>query len=62
MSTYITTWQCVKCGAIVTTKQPNAGFWHGYGIRQLADGPCPKGGDHDWHELTQGKWVDDDKD
>ena len=60
MSTYITTWQCVKCGAIVKTRQPNAGFWCGYGTRQLADGPCPAGGDHDWHELTRGKWVDDD--
>lgn len=61
MSTYITTWQCVKCGATVKTKQPNAGFWCGYGTRQLADGPCPAGGDHDWHELTRGTWVDDDE-
>ncbi len=62
MSTYITTQQCVKCGAIVRTKQPHAGFWRGYGSSQLQNGPCPRGGDHEWHELTQGKYIPDDDD
>lgn len=61
MSTYITTWQCRKCGATVRTTQTHAGFWRGYGTRQLAEGPCPGGGDHDWHELVKGVWVDDDE-
>jgi hypothetical protein len=60
MSTYKTTYQCTKCGAIVPTVQPHAGFWRGYGSGQLKDGPCPAGGSHDWHELTEGKWVPDD--
>lgn len=53
MSTYITSWQCVKCGAIVKTKQPKAAFLRGYGTRQLADGPCPARGSHDQHELLK---------
>ena len=59
MSTYITTWQCVKCGATVKTVQPKAGPIRGYGTGQLQSGPCPAGGDHDWHELTIGQWVED---
>lgn len=59
MATYVTTWQCRKCGAEVPTKQPDAGFWRGYGERQLATGPCPGGGDHEWHELVEGQWIDD---
>lgn len=62
MSTYITTWQCRKCGAVVRTVQRNAGFLQGYGTRQLQPGPCPGGGDHDWHELTKGQWLPDDND
>lgn len=59
MSTYITTWQCRKCGAIVRTVQPKAGFIRGYGSSQLKSGPCPGGGDHEWNELTEGQWVPD---
>lgn len=51
MGTYVATWQCVKCGAQVSTRQPNAGFWNGHGESQLASGPCPRGGDHEWHKL-----------
>ncbi len=58
MSTYSTTWQCRKCGAIVHTRQKSAGFLYGYGSSQLQSGPCPAGGDHEWHELTQGTWED----
>ena len=59
MGTYATTWQCSKCGAVVPTVQKNAGFILGYGSGQLKDGPCPKGGSHEWHELTEGRWIDD---
>lgn len=56
MSTYVAIWQCCKCGAQVgPIRQENAGFWYGYGSGKLAKGPCPAGGDHDWHELT-GHW------
>lgn len=37
------TYQCTKCGAIVPTVQPHAGFLNGYGRGQLKDGPCPAG-------------------
>jgi len=56
MGTYRTTWQCSKCGAVVNTVQEDAGFCRGYGSGQLQDGPCPKGGSHEWHELTHGTW------
>lgn len=59
MSTYKTTWQCAKCGVVVSTVQKDAGFWLGYGRGQLADGPCPRGDSHDWHELTRGEWISD---
>lgn len=51
MGTYVATWQCVKCGAQVSTRQEDAGFWRGHGESQLASGPCPRGGDHEWHKL-----------
>jgi len=54
MSTYTTTWQCKKCGAVVSTQQENAGFWRGYGMPN--SGPCPAGDSHEWHELVAGKW------
>ena len=54
MSTYSTTWQCSKCGAVVSTQQEGAGFIRGYG--RPNSGPCPAGDSHDWHELVQGKW------
>lgn len=57
MSTYVTTWQCSKCGAVVRTVQENAGFVNGYGSGKLKSGPCPAGGDHDWNELTKGEWI-----
>lgn len=56
MGTYVATWQCVKCGAQVSTKQEMAGFLYGYGESQLCSGPCPRGGDHEWHKLI-GNWV-----
>lgn len=59
MSTYSTTWQCSKCGAIVNTRQRSAGFLYGYGSSQLKSGPCPAGGDHNWNELTEGRWEND---
>lgn len=58
MSTYSTSWQCRKCGAVVHTRQEGAGFWRGYGSSQLKSGPCPAGGDHEWNELTNGTWSD----
>lgn len=58
MSTYSTTWQCLKCGAVVHTRQKDAGFLYGYGSSQLQSGPCPAGGDHEWNELTHGTWED----
>jgi hypothetical protein len=42
----------------VTTIQEDAGFVNGYGRSQLQDGPCAMGGNHDWHELTVGVWID----
>jgi hypothetical protein len=59
-NTYSTVYQCSKCSAVVPTSQPDAGFIRGYGTGQLKDGPCPAGGSHDWHELTQGKWTKPD--
>lgn len=59
MSTYRTTFQCSKCGIAIPTVQRNAGFLYGYGTSQLKSGPCPAGGDHDWHEVTSGTWSDD---
>ena len=56
--TYKTTWQCHKCMTTITTIQEDAGFIRGYGDRQLRQGPCAMGGDHDWHELTVGEWID----
>lgn len=56
--TYRTTWQCHKCMTVITTVQENAGFLYGYGDGQLRQGPCAMGGDHDWHQLTQGEWID----
>ena len=57
-ATYKTTWQCHKCMTCVTTLQEDAGFVNGYERSQLQDGPCAAGGDHDWHELTVGVWID----
>ncbi len=57
MSTYVTTWQCYNCRAIVRTVQKDAGFVNGYGSGQLKSGPCPCGDSHDWHEITEGEWV-----
>ena len=62
MSTYSTTWQCCKCGAVVSTQQEGAGFWRGYGSGQLRSGPCPAGDSHDWRELVEGKWTRDPDD
>ena len=59
MSTYSTTWMCNKCRVVVSTRQPKAGFIRGYGTGLLKSGPCPCGGDHDWHELTEGTWSPD---
>lgn len=56
--TYKTTWQCHKCMTVVTTIQEDAGFIRGYGKEKLKKGPCAAGGDHDWHELTEGEWID----
>ena len=60
MSTYRTTWQCKKCGAVVSTEQIKAGFIRGYG--QPNSGPCPMGGSHEWNELVSGKWSPDRND
>jgi len=60
MSTYTTTWQCSKCGAVVPTQQREAGFIRGYGTPN--SGPCPSGGSHEWHELVQGQWSKDKSD
>lgn len=57
---YSTTWQCTKCGAMISTRQNQDGcFWTDTGRNQLNDGPCPAGGDHDWHEITKGIWSED---
>ena len=61
MSTYITTWQCRKCGVVVRTSRPGAGCLQGYGSRQLQDESCPGGGSHDWYELFE-QWLPDDND
>ncbi|MBP5435372.1 hypothetical protein J6Z39_06090 [bacterium] len=58
MSTYVTVWQCAKCGAVIPTRQPNAGFLYGYG--KPKSGPCPCGGDHEWNEIVDGHYEEDD--
>lgn len=57
MGTYRTTWYCTKCCINIQTVTPNAGFGNGYG--KPKDGPCPKGGYHDWQELSDGTWSKD---
>jgi hypothetical protein len=60
MSTYVTTWQCRKCGAVIPTRQKNAGFIMGYG--RPNSGPCPAGDSHEWHQIVEGKYIPDDRD
>lgn len=45
---------------MISTRQNQDGcFWTDTGRNQLNDGPCPAGGDHDWHEITKGIWSED---